>query len=62
MVKRVCDRCGEDVSAYYNMRIIRGTSVVVTEICDYDLCDDCWDDFMEFMEQKLQLRNGRRSK
>ena len=56
MVKRVCDRCGEDVSVYYTMKVIRGTSMLVTEVCNYDLCDECWDDFMRFLEQKPQLK------
>ena len=56
MIKRVCDRCGEDASAYYRMDIIRGTPVFVDNIGVYDLCDGCWEDFMEFMKQKPQLK------
>ena len=56
MIKRVCDRCGEDVSNYYTMKVVRGTPFMAAEICTYDLCDECWDDFMKFMEQKPQLK------
>ena len=56
MMKRVCDRCGQDVLAYYRMETIRGNGVFVDNIGAYDLCDECWEDFMKFMEQKPQLK------
>lgn len=56
MIKRVCDRCGEDLSAYYRMDIIRGNGLLVDNLGVYDLCDECWEDFMKFMEQKPLLK------
>ena len=56
MIKRICDRCRVDVSTYYTMKVVRGTPYMTTEICSYDLCDDCWNDFMRFLEQKPLLK------
>lgn len=56
MIKRVCDRCGKDVPAYYRMDVIRGTSMLVDNVDVYDLCDECWEDFLKFMEQKPLLK------
>lgn len=56
MIKQVCSRCDREVSAYYSMRAVRGFSVPLIDIDDYNLCKDCWNDFMRFLEQKPQLK------
>lgn len=52
MIKRVCDRCGEDVLSYHKMDVTQGNSMFVSDVGVYDLCDKCWEDFiMKFLEK-----------
>lgn len=56
MIKRVCDRCGEDATSYHRMDIIQGNSMFADNVGVYDLCDKCWIDFIKFLEQEPQLK------
>ena len=53
MYKRYCDRCGKEITQYqktatltYKLNESFRASIIT------DLCEDCWDKFLDWMEKK----------
>lgn len=63
MLKRICDRCGKEISRdedYIKMQVTPITNKVLLEdlVDNYDLCKECESKFNVFMSRKLALCLG----